>query len=69
MKVVEPIKLDRNGVRDVLTEAIAEDFEQVYVIGFKNKQAHFKGSKLDSNMEIIGALEMCKMQIYEQSGS
>ena len=69
IEVVKPIKLDRNGVRDVLTEAIAEDFEQVYVIGFKNKQAHFKGSKLDSNMEIIGALEMCKMQIYEQSGS
>lgn len=69
MKVVEPIKLDRNGVRDVLNEAIAEDFEQVYVIGFKGKQAHFKGSKLDSNMEMIGAIEMCKMQIYEQSGS
>ena len=69
MKVVEPIKLDRNGVRDVLTEAIAEDFEQVYVIGFKGKQAHFKGSKLDSIMEMIGAIEMCKMQIFERSGS
>jgi len=38
------------------------------LIGFKNKQAHLKSSKIDSNMEAIGALEMCKMQIFERSG-
>lgn len=60
MKVVEPIKLDRNGVREVLTEALAEDFEQVYVIGFKAKRVHLKGSKLDSNIEMIGLLKCAK---------
>jgi len=68
MKVVKPIPLDRNGVRDILMEAIDEDFEQVYIVGFKGKATHFRGSKLDSNMEMIGALEMCKMQIFERSG-
>lgn len=62
------LEIDRNEVRCVLEEAIEEKFEQVYVIGFKNKRAHFKGSKIDSNMETIGALEMCKMQIFERSG-
>jgi len=69
LKPVSPVaKLDRNEVRIVLEEALSQDFEQVYIIGFKNKQAHFKGSKIDSNMEAIGALEMCKMQIFEVSG-
>ena len=62
------LRLDRNEVRSVLEEAIEEHFEQVYIIGLKNGKAHFKGSKLDSNMEFIGALEMCKMQIFEKSG-
>lgn len=62
------LEIDRNEVRAVLEEAIEEKFEQVYVIGFKGKRAHFKGSKIDSNMEAIGALEMCKMQIFEKSG-
>lgn len=68
MKIVTPISFDRNKVKEVLMEAIGENFESVYIIGFKNKQAHLKGSKLDSNMEMIGALEMCKMQIFERSG-
>jgi|DEB3_MinimDraft_2_1074329.scaffolds.fasta_scaffold20763_2 hypothetical protein len=62
------LEIDRNEVRKVLEEAIEEKFEQVYLIGFKNKQAHLKSSKIDSNMEAIGALEMCKMQIFERSG-
>jgi len=62
------LEIDRNEVRKVLEEAIEEKFEQVYVIGFKNKKAHLNSSKIDSNMEAIGALEMCKMQIFERSG-
>lgn len=68
MRVVNPIPLDRNGVREVLLEATDEDFDQIYIVGFKNKEAYFMGSKLDSNMEMIGALEMCKMRIFEVSG-
>lgn len=68
MKIVKPVPLDRNGVQGVLQEAIDRHFDQVYVVGFQDKQAYFMGSKLDSNMEMIGAIEMVKMQIFETSG-
>ena len=37
------LEIDRNEVRKVLEEAIEEKFEQVYLIGFKNKQTDPNG--------------------------
>jgi len=68
MKVVTPISFDRNKVKEVLTDALEQGFDQIYIVGLKSKQAYLMGSDLTSNMEMIGALEMCKMQIFDRSG-
>ena len=68
MKVIRSVLEERKeDARKLLLEAADEGFEQVYVVGFKNKMAYLKGSKIESNMEAIGALEMCKLQIFANS--
>lgn len=69
MKVVsvQQAKSDTNAVRDVLQEAIDENFTSVMVVGFKDGQVMFRRSKLDNTIEFLGAIEAAKMQLWEST--
>lgn len=69
MKVisVQQAKSDVNAVRDVLQEAMDENFASVIVVGFKDGQVMFKRSKLDNTIEFLGAIEAAKMQLWEST--
>lgn len=48
----------------ILQEAIDAKFQTVIVFGFVDGRVHIKTSGVQSNLEIIGALEAAKMQLW-----
>jgi len=66
MKVVSREKhiSEHNGVKEILEESITHNFNSVIVFGFKDGQVRIKKSKVSNNLELIGALEAAKTQIW-----
>ena len=50
--------------REVLAEAASEEFESVIVMGFKQGQLFIRSSSCKATLELIGALEAAKMQLW-----
>ena len=61
---VEPIKLDRNRVGEVLAEAAEREYEAVIVFGFKDKLVTVMPSGTTNTLELIGALEAAKQHLW-----
>jgi hypothetical protein len=51
--------------KDVLEDAIAENFETVIVFGFKDGNISWKKSWHVRTVEILGALEMAKRVLFD----
>lgn len=56
-----------NTSAQILKEAIYEEFETVIVFGFKKSRVHIKTSGLHSNLELMGALEAAKQQLWSNA--
>lgn len=67
LKQVEPIKLDRNKVGQVLEEAAEREFETVFVLGLKDRTISVMMSGSTNNLEVLGALEMAKQHLWDNS--
>lgn len=67
LKKVEPIKLDRNNVDEVLDRTREKEFESVIIFGFKERGIHVMQSGTHSNLEIMGALDAAKHHVWESS--
>jgi hypothetical protein len=64
LKKVEPVKLDRNKVNEVLDDAKDREFEAVIVFGFKDKLVTVMPSGTTNKLELIGALEVAKQHMW-----
>jgi hypothetical protein len=56
-------KRDKN-VRETLEDALHQEFESVIVIGYKDGHTYVKGSGCKHRVELIGALEVAKMETW-----
>jgi hypothetical protein len=66
---ITPTKVeDPKGVRELLLQAIEQNFDEVHVIALKDGLTYLKSSDIESNMKTIGAIEMLKLQIFHNSG-
>lgn len=54
----------REDAQDVLRLAEQEGFESLILFGFKDGKIYIKSSKSKSTLEILGALEAAKVQIW-----
>jgi hypothetical protein len=52
-------------VKEILDEAIDHSFESVIVIGFKEGTVRFMRSKVADTVQLLGAIEAAKMQLWE----
>lgn len=50
-----------------LRDAIANDFESVIVFGFKDGKIIIKSSDIEDNIRLIGALEVAKQNVWNNS--
>ena len=62
---ISEVRSDHMQVSEILNESLAENFETVIVIGFKNKSVQFKRSKVSDTIVLLGAIEAAKMQLWE----
>jgi hypothetical protein len=59
--------LDPNRVREVLQDAMEEEFTSVIVFGFKDKLINIKQSGSPNSLELIGALEAAKQHVWRST--
>lgn len=62
---ISEVRSDHMQVREILNEALAENFETVIVVGLKNGSVQFKRSKVKDTILLLGAIEAAKMQLWE----
>ncbi len=67
LKQVEPIRLDVNNVKQVLADAVEKDFHAVIVFGYKDDRIHVMKSGIKGVVEVIGALEAVKQDLWSGS--
>lgn len=56
-----------NTSAQVLQEAIDANFQTVIIFGFDGGKVHIKTSGLHSNLELMGALEAAKQQLWSNA--
>lgn len=56
-----------NTSERVLKEAIDANFQTVIIFGFDGGTVHIKTSGLHSNLELMGALEAAKQQLWSNA--
>jgi hypothetical protein len=64
LKKIEPAKLDRNKVGEVLDDAKSRGYEAVIVFGFKDKMITVMPSGARNKLELLGALEAAKQHMW-----
>ncbi len=69
MKLIEAKapSLDPNRVREVLQDAMEEEFTSVIVFGFKDKLINIKQSGSPNSLELMGALEAAKQHVWRST--
>ena len=67
LKQVEPVKLDVNNVKQVLEDAVEKDFHAVIVFGYKDDRIHVMKSGIKGVVEVLGALEAVKQDLWSGS--
>jgi len=53
--------------RQLLEDAASVGFVSVVIFGFKDRQVHIKHSSMVNELELFGALEAAKMQLWGRS--
>lgn len=56
-----------NTSTPVLQEAIDAKFDTVIIFGFVGSRVHIKTSGVHSNLELMGALEAAKQQLWSNA--
>lgn len=53
--------------KELLEWAIEQGYESVIIMGFSEKKIHVRSSSNNGTLELIGALEGAKMDIWEKA--
>lgn len=61
-----PTPGEQNEVEMVLKEAMEMNYDEVIVIGIKDKEVRIGSSKTKSTMQRIGILETAKLEIFSK---
>ncbi len=64
LKLADPVKLDVNGVNEILDMAREREFNAVIIFGYKDDMVHVIKSGIKGTIEVIGALEAAKQNLW-----
>jgi len=55
----------KDGVKEVFDIAMAQEYDEVVVIGFKDGKYHVQYTELSDGMRVIGALTMAQYELLK----
>lgn len=67
IKNIKDAQAEKNDVNGVIDSAYQEGYEEIFIIGVKDRRIHFTNSGYAEIERKIGLLEMLKAQMLERS--